>query len=260
MNVELTIESGLALIRLNRPQAMNALSFTILSELDDAIARVEQAIAQGQVRGLIFTGEGEKAFCAGADITELTGRSMAHEHEGARIGQAVFTRISNLKIVSVAVIQGYAFGGGLEMALACTFRVATPRAKMGLPEVKLGLIPGYGGTQRLPRLIGEGRALDIILSGRTVDAQEAEKIGLVNRLVEEGNTIEIGKEFLSPYLKHGLAAVDFARQAITRGMETTLSEGLRIERDLSTLAYRTEDAAEGMKAFVEKRPAQFKDR
>ena len=260
MSVELTIENGLAFIRLNRPEALNALSFTILSEIDSCVVRIEQAISQGQVRGLIITGAGDKAFCAGADITELTGRSMSHEHEGARIGQAVFTRISNLKVVSVAVIQGYAFGGGLEMALACTFRVALPRAKMGLPEVKLGLIPGYGGTQRLPRLIGEGRALDIILSGRTVDAQEAERIGLVNKLIDDGNPVDVGKDFLAPYLKHGLAAVDFARQAILRGMETTLSEGLRIERDLSTLAYRTEDAAEGMKAFVEKRPAQFKDR
>ncbi len=259
MTVEFSIDGGYALIRLNRPQALNALSFTILTEIDAATTQIEQQITAGKVRGLIITGAGEKAFCAGADITELTGRSMAHEHEGARVGQAVFTRIANLRIPSVAVIHGYAFGGGLELALSCTFRVATSQAKMGLPEVKLGLIPGYGGTQRLPRLIGEGRALDIILSGRTVEAVEAERIGLVNRLVDSGDPVEIGKDFLAPYLKHGLVAMDFARQAISRGLETTLTEGLRIERDLSTLSFRTADAAEGMRAFVEKRPAQFKD-
>lgn len=259
MSVELSIENGLARIKLNRPKALNALSFTILGELDAAIDQVSQAVNNKTVRGLIFTGEGEKSFCAGADITELMDRSVLQEHEGARIGQAVFSKIASLSIPSVAVVHGYAFGGGLELALACTFRVATARAKMGLPEVKLGLIPGYGGTQRLPRLVGEGRALDIIMSGRTVEAEEAERIGLVNRIVADADPVTIGEDFLAPYLKHSLAALDFARQAVTRGLNTTLSEGLRIERDLSTLAYQTADAKEGMNAFVEKRPAQFKD-
>ena len=181
------------------------------------------------------------------------------QHEGARLGQEVFNRLAALRIPSVAVIHGYAFGGGLELALSCTFRIATARAKMGLPEIKLGLIPGYGGTQRLPRLIGEGRALDIILSGRTVEAIEAERIGLVTRLVEEGNPYTLGTEFLAPYLKHGLLALEMARQAISRGMQTTLDQGLKIERDLSTLIFQTADANEGMTAFVEKRPAAFKD-
>ena len=130
---------------------------------------------------------------------------------------------------------------------------------MGLPEIKLGLIPGYGGTQRLPRLIGEGRALDIIMSGRTVEATEAERIGLVTRLIEEGNPYTLGAEFLAPYLKHGLLALEMARQAISRGVQTTLEQGLKIERDLSTLIFQTADAHEGMTAFVEKRPAAFKD-
>jgi len=259
MRVELLIENGLALIRLNRPEALNALSFSILGELNTAIATIEAGIADKKIRALIVTGAGDKAFCAGADITELMGRSTLEEHQGAKIGQDVFSRIIALSIPSVAVIHGYAFGGGLELALACTFRVATARAKVGLPEVKLGLIPGYGGTQRLPRLIGEGRALEIIMSGRTVDAEEAERIGLVNRLVSEGDPFEIGRAFLAPMLKHSLAALDFACQAVTRGMQTTLQEGLRLERDLSTLAYQTKDAKEGMQAFLEKRPAQFKD-
>lgn len=259
MSIELSVDQGIACIKLNRPKALNALSFSILGEIDAAIDQVALGIAAKTVRGLIFCGEGEKAFCAGADITELTNRSVLHEHEGARIGQDVFSKITALPIPSVAVIHGYAFGGGMELALACTFRVATARAKMGLPEVKLGLIPGYGGTQRLPRLIGEGRALDIIMSGRTVEAEEAERIGLVNRLVTDGDPVSIGRDFLAPFLKQGLAALDFARQAVTRGMQTSLEQGLRLERDLSTLAYQTADAKEGMKAFIEKRPAQFKD-
>jgi len=259
MAVELSIQEGLAHLHLNRPKALNALSFEILQEINTALANVEQSIESRHVRGLIITGEGEKSFCAGADITELMGRTLSQQHEGARIGQEVFNRIAALRIPSVAVIHGYAFGGGLELALSCTFRIATARAKMGLPEIKLGLIPGYGGTQRLPRLIGEGRATDIILSGRTVEANEAERIGLVTRLVEDGQPYTLGVEFLTPYLKHGLLALDMARQAISRGVQTTLSEGLKIERDLSTLSFQTKDAHEGMTAFVEKRQAVFKD-
>lgn len=259
MAVELSMEDGLARIHLNRPQALNALSFSILKALDAVLTQVEEAIEQGLVRGLYITGEGEKSFCAGADIKELMGRTLTAEHQGARAGQEAFSRIAALRVPSVAVIHGYAFGGGLELALACTFRVATARAKLGLPEVKLGLIPGYGGTQRLPRLIGEDRALDMILSGRTVDAQEAERIGLVTKLVEEGDVAAIGRAFLAPYLKHGLIALEMARSAVLRGMQTSLDQGLLIERDCSTLAYRSDDAVEGMTAFVEKRPAVFKD-
>jgi enoyl-CoA hydratase len=234
---------------------LNALSFQVLTELGQLLAKVSASGA----RGLIVTGEGEKAFCAGADIPELMNRPLMQELKGAEQGQAVFNQIAALKIPSVAVIHGYAFGGGLELALACTFRVATDRARMGLPEVKLGLIPGYGGTQRLPRLVGEGRALDMILSGRTVAADEAERIGLVNRLDNEGSPLEIGKRFLEPYLKHSLCALYFAREAVQRGGRVALDDGLRIERDLSTLAYRSQDAAEGLSAFVEKRPPTFKD-
>ena len=259
MAVELIIADQLAHLHLNRPKALNALSFDILGQLDTALKTIEERIDAGQVRGVFITGEGEKSFCAGADITELMGRTLTQEHEGARFGQSVFDRLAALRVPSVAVIHGYAFGGGLELALSCTFRVATPGAKMGLPEVKLGLIPGYGGTQRLPRLIGQDRALDMILSARTVDAREAEHIGLVTRVIESDDPATVGREFLKPYLKHGLIALDMAKQAVLRGMQTTLAEGLRIERDCSTLAFRSGDATEGMTAFLEKRPAVFKD-
>jgi len=256
MTVELTFEGEFAHLTLNRPQVLNALSFDILKQMSDAL----RTVAASDARALIVTGAGEKAFCAGADIAELMNRALMDELQGAAMGQAVFNQLADLKIPSVAVIHGYAFGGGLELALACTFRVATDRARMGLPEVKLGLIPGYGGTQRLPRLVGEGRALDMIMSGRTVAAAEGEKIGLVSRIDNEGMPFEIGKRFLEPFLQHSLCALYFAREAVQRGGRASLADGLRIERDLSTLAYRTDDAAEGLDAFVAKRSPTFKDR
>ena len=259
MAIELNIADQFAHLHLNRPKALNALSFDILQQLNRALQKIEESIDAGQVRGVFITGEGEKSFCAGADITELMGRTLTQEHEGARFGQRVFDRLAALRVPSVAVIHGYAFGGGLELALSCTFRVATPGAKMGLPELKLGLIPGYGGTQRLPRLIGQDRALDMILSARTVDASEAERLGLVTRIVESNDPALIGREFLKPYLKHSLIALELANQAVQRGMQTTLAEGLQIERDCSTMAFRSADASEGMTAFLEKRPPAFKD-
>ena len=167
-------------------------------------------------------------------------------------------KLDTLPIPSVALIDGYAFGGGLEIALASTFRIAGPAAKMGMPEVKLGLIPGYGGTQRLPRLIGEARALDMILTGRTVDAEEAGRIGLVNRIAE-GDLVEAGLDFARGFTGHSLPILRYAREAVRRALDTPLGEGLKIEADLSTLAYRTEDAEEGMAAFEEKRKPDFRD-
>lgn len=256
MSIELSIGESIAVITLNRPSVLNALSFEVLAELDRAIERVDASAA----RGLVVTGAGPKAFCAGADIPELMNRSLHDEREGSRLGQQVMSRLAAIRVPSVAVIHGYAFGGGLELALACTFRIATAAAKLGLPEIKLGLIPGYGGTQRLPRLVGEARALDMILSGRTVGADEAERIGLVDRIVDGDDRVALGSAFLEPYLKHGLLALRFAREAVQRGADLPLAEGLRLERDLSTLAYRTDDAREGMQAFLQKRPARFGDR
>ncbi|AHG64148.1 enoyl-CoA hydratase/isomerase family protein [Advenella mimigardefordensis] len=255
MTVSLTFVDQIAHINLSRPKALNALSFQILSEFRDVLVQVEES----EARALVITGEGDKAFCAGADIPELIGRPLMRELEGAQLGQEVFQALAQLKIPSVAVIHGYAFGGGLELALACTFRVATDHARMGLPEVKLGLIPGYGGTQRLPRLVGEGRALELVMSGRTVYAEEGERIGLVNKIDNEGSPLEIGMRFLQPMLKHSLCALYFAREAVQRGMQADITNGLRIERDLSTLAYRSDDASEGLQAFIDKRTPNFKD-
>lgn len=254
MDVELTHRDDCAILTLNRPEALNALSFAVLRQIRDAFG----AIAGSKARALIITGAGEKAFCAGADIKELSDRDLIAEREGAEFGQAVFARLDNFPIPSIAAINGYAFGGGLELALACTFRLATANAKMGFPEIKLGLIPGYGGTQRLPRVVGESRALEMIMTGRTVGAEEAERIGLVNRLVD-GDPVDAGIAFAGTFTCYGLPALSFARSAVQRALTVPLSEGLKIEADLSTLAFRTADASEGMAAFTQKRPPRFRD-
>ena len=243
------------MITLNRPGALNALSFSLIRELEQ---KLDEA-ASGDARALLVTGAGAKAFCAGADVSELTGRSLIAQKQGAQFGQGVFGKIEQLPMPSIAVINGYAFGGGLELALACTFRLATGNARMGLPEIKLGLIPGYGGTQRLPRVVGPARALELIMTGRPLDAAEAQRIGLVNRLID-GDPLAQAIAFAREFSGYSLPVLRYAREAVSRAGETPLAEGLRLEADLSTLAYQTRDAAEGMAAFLEKRKPNFEDR
>jgi len=254
MPIDITQRGDCAVMTLNRPEKLNALSFGILSEIDAALDRLKTL----PVRALIVIGAGEKAFCAGADIEELRNRTLLDQKRGAELGQAVFEKLSRLPVISIAAIDGYAFGGGLELALACTFRIATRRAKVGLPEIKLGLIPGYGGTQRLPRVVGEARALDMILSGRTVAAEEGERIGLFNRLID-GDALEAALAYAGEFTVYSLAALQLARAAVSRALDLPIHEGLKVEADLSTLAYRTQDAEEGMAAFVAKRKPEFRD-
>ena len=255
MAIELTRVEEFALITLNRPDALNALSFALIAEL----GRAFDEVAASDARALLITGAGAKAFCAGADIKELTDRSIIQQKGGAEMGQAAFAKLDKLPMPSLAVINGYAFGGGLELALACTFRIATRNAKMGLPEIKLGLIPGYGGTQRLPRAIGEARALEMIMMGRTVDAEEAARIGLVNRLID-GDAVAQGIAYAREFSGYSLPVLGFAREAVKRALDNPVAEGLRVEANLSTLAFQTRDAAEGMDAFSAKRKPQFKDK
>jgi enoyl-CoA hydratase len=254
VSIELSRIEEFALIRLNRPEALNALSFALIGEFGAAI----DAAAKTDARALLVIGAGEKAFCAGADIKELTGRDLMAQKRGAELGQATFARLGALPFPSVAIVNGFAFGGGLELALACTFRIATANAKMGLPEVKLGLIPGYGGTQRLPRVVGEARALEMILTGRTVDAATAHAWGLVSRIVE-GDALAAGIAFAREFSGFSLPVLGFAREAVQRALDVPVREGLRTEADLSTLAYRTRDAEEGMASFLEKRKPRFTD-
>lgn len=255
MSVHLTRQEDLAVITLDRQEALNALSAAVLRELAQAFDQV----AGSDARALIITGAGCRAFCAGADIKELTGRSLGEQRRDAAYGQAVLARLDELPVFSVAAINGYAFGGGMELALACTFRVAVASAKMGLPEIKLGLIPGYGGTQRLPRTVGEARALEIIMSGRTLDAEEALRIGLVHRVVD-ADPLQAAIGFARAISGFGLPALRLARDAVKRALDVPLHEGLKIEADLNTLAFQTEDATEGMNAFMEKRKPRFRDR
>jgi enoyl-CoA hydratase len=255
MAIELSRIDEFALLRLNRPQALNALSFALVEDLSRAVDEV----AASDARALLVTGAGDKAFCAGADIAELAGRSLAQTRRGAELGQAAMDKISRLPMPSVAIVNGYAFGGGLELALACTFRLVAQNAKLGLPEIKLGLIPGYGGTQRLPRAVGEARALEMILTARALDAQTAVAWGLASRVIE-GDLLAAGISFAREFSRYSLPALGFARDAVQRALDTPLHEGLRIEADLSTLAFQLDDAREGMDAFMNKRKPAFKDR
>ena len=250
----LTVHDDIVHLQLNRPEVLNALSFEVLNELD----HIFDELSLSSSRVLIITGAGPKSFCAGADIKELTNRSLGEQKRGAEFGQAVFEKLNRLPMISIAVIHGFAFGGGLELAMAATFRLITEQAKLGLPEIKLGLIPGYGGTQRLPRLVGEARALELIMSGRIVNAEEAIKIGLANRLVE-GDPFLAGIEFAKEIVGYSLPVLALARSAIQRALDVPLHEGLKIEADLSTLAYQTHDADEGMNAFIKKRKPVFRD-
>ena len=255
MAIELKRIDEFAILTLNRPDALNALSFALIEELGRAFEQVHG----GDARALIVTGAGTRAFCAGADIKELIGRPLMAQKRGGETGQYIFAKLDRLPMPSIAVINGYAFGGGLELALACTFRLVTANARMGLPEIKLGLIPGYGGTQRLPRVVGQARALELIMTGRVVEAEEAVRIGLANRLVT-GDPVEEGIAFAREFSGYSLPVLGFAREAVMRSLDTPLHEGFKVEADLSTLAFRTEDAEEGMAAFIGKRKPNFRDR
>ena len=243
-----------AVMKINRPKSLNALSFGLLDEMEVCFRKVNGS----KSRVLIVTGTGDKAFCAGADVVELTGKTPAEHRRGIERGQALFEGLSRFPVPVIALINGYAFGGGLELALACDFRLALPSAKLGLPEIKLGLIPGYGGTQRLPRLIGEARALELILTGQAISASEAERIGLVNCLVE-GDGLQAAIKFSRRFTGYSSVALAHARNATKRALDQPVHAGLKIEADCSTQAYQSKDAAEGMRAFVEKRAPVFLD-
>lgn len=241
---------------LSRPDVLNALCFELLEALESHLGEINRSDA----RCLIITGAGEKAFSAGADIKELVGRSVGEELEGTRRGQRVLNALETLKQPSIALVDGYALGGGCELSLACTFRLATPSARFGLPEVKLGLVPGYGGTQRLPRLIGVPLALEVMLSGRFIEAEEARRCGLVSRIVEAEGALDAAMAFGRSFCANSLAAMGFIRESVRLGIQMPLREALDIEAQLSSLSYRTEDGREGLQAFIEKRRPKVADR
>lgn len=247
------VEGNIGLITINRPDALNALNADLLFELSAAVSLAE---ADYNVRALVFTGSG-RAFIAGADIGNLQKLSDAFSgREAALAGQELMNSIAALPFPTIAAVNGFALGGGLELALACDMRVASKTARVGLPEVGLGLIPGYGGTQRLPRLVGQGFALELILTGRHVTADEALQMGLVNRVVDDALTT--AKEVATQTLKNAPVALGLAKEAVVRGLDVSLSQGLEIEADLFGMVTTTEDMREGTSAFLEKRVAEFK--
>ena len=246
-----------ALVTLNRPQVMNALSHETLSELRQAF---EAARIDDQVKGVILTGAGDRAFIAGADIGELARATPIDAERQTRTGQALFNLVENLGKPVIAAINGIALGGGCEAALACTLRLAVPAAKFGQPEIKLGLIPGFGGTQRLPRLVGKGIALQLILTGEMISAEEALRIGLINEIVQPEALIDRAEAILALIGANAPLAVGFALEAVNRGMECSLPEGLALEGVLFSLCASTDDKKEGTAAFLEKRRPNFQGR
>ena len=256
-NLLLEIKDQIARITFNRPKVLNALNRKTMEELGDALNAVK---ADQSVRVLILTGAGEKAFIAGADITELAQQNPVGGREYTLIGQEIIHRLETLGKPSIAAINGFALGGGCEMALACTMRIASRTARMGQPEVKLGLIPGYGGSQRLPRLVGKSVAHELILTGEMILAEEALRIGLVNRVVEPADLLPTAEAIAKKIVANAPIAVQYAMEAVERGMEMPQEEGLYLEATLFGLCCATQDMREGTRAFVEKRPARFEGR
>ncbi len=253
-HVTLDQHGAIAVLTVNRPRALNALNAETFGELAQALDLIAD---NAEIGVLIVTGAGEKAFVAGADITELnTLDSVYAGRELSLSGQDVMNQLSNLPIPVIAAINGFALGGGLELALACDIRVAAPTARLGLPEATLGVIPGYGGTQRLPRLIGAGRALELMLTARQVKADEALSMGLVNHVAD--NPLSKARELAEQMLKNAPIALSLIKETVRRGLNTDLDAGLEIEADLFGMAVATKDFREGTDAFLAKRPADFK--
>jgi enoyl-CoA hydratase/carnithine racemase len=256
-NVLYEKKDSIAYVRVNRPKVLNALNTPTWKDLRIAF---EDARDDATVLGVILTGAGDKAFIAGADISELAHATAIDAEHSSRFGQGVLDLIENLGKPVIAAISGFALGGGCETAMACTIRVAVDSAKFGQPEVKLGLLPGGGGTQRLPRLVGKGRALQLILSGEMISAQEAYRIGLVNEVVPAANLIARAEQILKQIASNAPVSVRLSLEAVNRGMDTSQSEGFALEASYFGLCAATEDKKEGTSAFLEKRAPQFHGR
>ena len=256
-NVAYEKKGAVATVTVNRPKVLNALNTPTWADLRTAF---EDARDDDAVRGVILTGAGDKAFIAGADIGELAHASAVEAEQASRFGQEVLELVENLGKPVIAAVNGFALGGGCETAMACTIRIAVDTARFGQPEVKLGLLPGGGGTQRLPRLVGKGRALQLILSGGMISAQEAYRIGLVNEIVPAANLIARAEEILKQIAGNAPVAVRLSLEAVNKGTDTSQSEGFALEASYFGLCAATEDKKEGTSAFLEKRAPQFHGR
>jgi enoyl-CoA hydratase len=249
------LTDGISRITINRPDKLNALDAIVIAELGDAVTRIETDSA---VRGVLVTGAGSKAFVAGADIGELAAQSPMEGQARALAGQRVFRRLEQCGKPVLAAVNGFALGGGCELAMACHIRIASEQAKFGQPEVKLGISPGYGATVRLPRLVGKGRALELLLTGRVIDADEAFRIGLVNRVVPSDRLISEAEALLRVILENGPLAIRACLETVEAALDMAVDQGLLLEANQFGLLSATADMREGTKAFVEKRKAVFK--
>ncbi|MDR1661331.1 MAG: enoyl-CoA hydratase/isomerase family protein, partial [Azoarcus sp.] len=240
----------IAVITINRPKSLNALNSEILAELNESFSEIEK---RKDIKVLIITGAGEKAFVAGADIAEMVKASPAQGKAMSELAGKAFGKLENMPQTSIAAVNGFALGGGCELAMACDIRVAAENARFGQPEVNLGILPGFGGTQRLSRLVGKGRAKEIIFTADMIDAQEAYRIGLVNKVVPQPELLDYCKKMAEKILSKGSYAVALAKSAINAGLDMDLANGLKLEAGYFALSFATADKKEGMEAFLEKR-------
>jgi len=255
--LQFEVRDGIAFVTVNRPDKLNALNDQVMLELSSAVDRIT---TEAEIKGAILTGAGPKAFVAGADIGDLSRQGPFDGKARSQRGQGVLRRLETCGKPVIAAINGFALGGGCELAMACHIRIAGENAKFGQPEVKLGIAPGYGGTQRLPRLVGKGVALQLILTGEMIDAQEAYRIGLVNKVVPTADLLSESEKMMRGILAMGPLAVRLSMEAVDRGLEMSLDEGLLLEANHFGLLAATQDTKEGLTAFLEKRSAKFQGR
>ena len=249
------IEAGIATLTINRPQALNAMTRELLEELGTAFSRLQE---DPSVRVILLTGSGEKAFVAGADIAAMAGFSPLEARELALLGQRTLAAIETCPLPVIAVVNGFALGGGCELAMACDIRLAADTARLGQPEINLGIIPGFAGSQRLPRLVGKGRALELLLSGEMIGAAEAWRIGLVNRVLPAAELMAEARRLAALLAGKGRTALRLCKAAVQDGLEMDLARGAAYEADLFGLCFADSDQKEGMQAFLEKRPPRFR--
>lgn len=255
-NVILKEENGIAEVTINRPKALNALNSETLKELGSVINDIS---VNDNIKAVIITGSGEKSFVAGADIAQMSKLNSIEATKFSRLAQNVFSQIEDLPKLVIAAVNGFALGGGCELAMSCDIRFASKKAKFGQPEVNLGILPSFGGTQRLPRLVGKGIAKELIFSADMISSDEAYRIGLVNKIYEPDELLSKSKEFAQKVMNKSPWGVKLAKASINNGLDVDLEAGLKYEANSFGLCFSTEDQKEGMKAFLEKRKANFKD-
>ena len=255
-NLLINIEDEIALVTINRPKALNALNSATLSELKEVVDEIE---TRKDIKVVILTGSGEKAFVAGADISEMVNASAQEGRSMAILAHGVFEKLENIPQVTIAAVNGFALGGGCEISMACDIRIAADNAKFGQPEVNLGILPGFGGTQRLPRLVGKGIAKELIFTTDMIDANEAYRIGLANKVVAKEELLETCKAMAKKIISKASYAVSLAKACINTGLDTDIKSGCKYEADVFGLSFASGDKKEGMEAFLGKRPAKLTD-